>query len=304
MNRQPSHDFVASLTAPFWKQGLPVVTPIHGKGIVNHVYILEQSGIKLIARLNDNRASDEFAKEAWCIDKAAVLGIPGPEVLDVGEQGGWHYMLLSHAGDLNGTDYPDQLELWEWLGKQALKLHAVETSAFGESLEDLSASKDNGGWQKYIAYNLDCLTQDDPLIRLKVYRPEQQETLRTLFKSIAGRNHSLSLCHGDLSPRNIVIDESKTFTLIDWGSAASHVAPYYDMVECISRHGADSREIAAFCKGYGLTDADYLHVKPELKELMVLRAIDLVRYAMDRAPQETPEKIEDCRRTFLQFGLS
>ncbi len=304
MIERPSSDFIASLTMPFLGQGTPVVRPVHGKGIVNHVYVLNQSGIKLVARLNNNRAADEFLKEEWCIGKAEALGIPSPEVLDVGKRDGWHYMLLSHAGDLNGTDYHDQPELWEWLGKQAAKLHAIETSAFGESLEDLSASESNDGWQKYISYNLDCLNPDDPLLRLEVYSLKQQNTLRSLFKSLAGRNHSLSLCHGDLSPRNIVIDENNVFTLIDWGSAASHITPHYDMIECINRHGVDSVEITAFCKGYGLTEACYDHIKTELKELMVLRAIDLVRYAMDRVPHELPEKIKDCRKTFSQFGLS
>ncbi|MBW3653821.1 MAG: phosphotransferase, partial [Actinobacteria bacterium] len=99
----------------------------------------------------------------------------------------------------------------------------------------------------------------------------------------------LGLCHGDLSPKN-VIDRDGVVSVIDWGCARGQLVPHYDL-GVILCDGLDehSREFAALLDGYGLSLDVYHHeMREDVAALRLLEAVDKVRWALDRKPARLP----------------
>ncbi len=57
------------------------ITNVVGKGNINQVCVVETESRKVVIRMNDQDTFPSFVKEKWCIEQAAAVGIPGPEVL-------------------------------------------------------------------------------------------------------------------------------------------------------------------------------------------------------------------------------
>ncbi len=60
---------------------------------------------------------------------------------------------------------------------------------------------------------------------------------------------SVSLLHGDFSPKNLVVKAGRILSVIDWGRA-DFGDPYYDLAMAIS-YALNDRERDAFLSGYG-----------------------------------------------------
>ncbi len=71
-----------------------------------------------ILRLGDgtDKLSD-FRKECWAMRKAGEAGVPVAEVLAVGEEKGWAWMVQRRIEGEEGTHHPDRRKaLWRWAG--------------------------------------------------------------------------------------------------------------------------------------------------------------------------------------------
>ena len=99
------------------------------------------------------------------------------------------------------------------------------------------------------------------------------------------------LCHADLSLRNALVDEGDTPWLIDWGSAAVHVVPHYDINEILHGSRPAPDVLAALLDGYGLSRTEYEAMTPDLLALSALRQVDTLRWAIDRKPDMIGEMI-------------
>jgi aminoglycoside phosphotransferase (APT) family kinase protein len=279
--------------------GSPVtaVRPIIGRGSVNKVYIAEASGVRYVARLGTEHGIAQYRKEAWCSLQADELGIPGPVVLGVGETASTAYMLLSYVPGVAGDDVGvDKARLWYALGTYAKRIHSIAVTGFGDRLADPMHGRFSDTWDRYLTYNIVSLTDQDALLALGVFSTAESRRIRLVFESLRVAPLRFGLSHGDLAPRNTIVDAMGRVYLLDWGSAEARVVPHHDIAQIQGDSlTSPSPWFDAFLIGYGLTRDEFAALQPEIEAVALLRAIDLARWALDRSPENIPRCVAQAR---------
>lgn len=294
-------DLAAQVATAYLRRPLQAVAPITGKGSVNLIFTAHARDAAVLVRMSKPedgaRALLFYEKEAWCLAQAAAAGIPGPQVLEIGRWDGRPYMLQTLVEGVNGEDSgSDEAHIWHVLGQYARRIHTIPIDGFGESLADFHRGNAQAEWHAYVDYNLRSLTPDDALLRLHVYRPEQVEEIRHVFQTLRATPVRIGLNHYDLALRNTLVDATGQVTLLDWGSAEAHVVPHYDLLEILRHLSPGDARFAAFLAGYGLDDAEFAALLPQVRSLALLKAFDLTRWAIDRCPPRIEEIAEQARR--------
>jgi hypothetical protein len=208
------------------------------------------------------------------------------------ESGDNVYMIETFVEGVNGKEITGD--------RTAIRLaHSIKVIGWGEDLFDETPGGQRAAWQKFLDYNIESLTADDQHIDLGVIDRAQSHWVRGLFEELKGRKFRFGLNHGDLSIWNTLVEPSGKISLLDWGSAEAHIVPHFDMLHVIGRHLNDGSpvigEIDAFRQGYGLSDQEHEHLKPELDRLLVLPSFDKLRWAIDRRPSRIGELAERAR---------
>jgi len=281
------------------------IVPIVGKGSVNDIFIVATTGSRFVVRVNEEASLAQFRKEAWCIAQASAVGIPGPQVLTVGTQGGHAYMLQTYVAGKNGADRPaDAARIWRTLGRYARIIHGIATDGFGETLSPDRPGVFTDAWSRFLTYNIDSLTPDDPLVRLGVMSPTQAREIEAVFRDLRATPFRFALNHGDLALRNTLVGRRGTITLLDWGSAEAHIVPHFDLIEIRDSSLAPTTpEFTAFLDGYELSPAEYRAMLPNLDSLALLRAFDKLRWALDRKPERIPAFVRTaCQAVQRKLG--
>ena len=289
------------------------VMPLVGMGSVNLIYFVETNvpdgvrGPEIVVRMNkpeDDAAKmrGEYEKERWCIAQAQTAGVPGPDVMAVGEMSGRAYMLQTRVPGVNGkqSDLPPE-ELFRILGHYARLIHALPCDGFGDSIAGFEGGGAQEGWLRFVDYNLGELTQRDPLIALGVYAPNQQDAIRTAFQWLRSLSLRVGLTHGDLARRNTIVDETGHVVLLDWGCAEMNIVPHYELNALLSWYKPDNTNLRAFLDGYGMTEDEWTALLPELDAFMLLKAFDLTRWAIDRCPTRIEEIAARAREAVQRF---
>lgn len=277
----------ASSAAGLLDEDVLRVTPLVGRGSVNKVFVVEAARHKVVVRLSERaEASDEYAKEAWCMERAAAVGVPVPTVLGLGRSGRKAYIVQSYIDGDEGRDSPaPRADIWRELGRYARLVHTIDAPGFGLSLSEITGGDARKSWLRHVEYNIESLTEDDPLLELKVLTRRQSKVVRDLFSALKARDFAFGLNHGDLSLKNTVVDVCGTVYLLDWGSAEAAVVPHHDLIEMwkmsMTEGDPDGGEILAFLEGYGISSEEFGRMTPELEGLLLLRAFDKLRWALD-----------------------
>jgi aminoglycoside phosphotransferase (APT) family kinase protein len=294
-------DLAALVATTFLHRPVQAIAPICGKGSVNLIFTVQARDVTVVVRMSKPEDAARgllfYEKEAWCLAQAAAVGIPGPQVLEVGRWGGRPYMLQTLVAGANGEDSGlDETHLWRVLGQYARRIHAIALDGFGESLPDFHKGNAQALWRAYVDYNLRCLTHDDALLRLNVYRPEQADAIRQVFQTLRRTAVRIGLNHYDLAIRNTLVAATGEVSLLDWGSAEAHLVPHYDLLEILRRLSPNDARFQAFLGGYGLDDGEFAVLLPEVRNLALLKAFDLTRWAIDRCPSRIGEIAEQARQ--------
>jgi aminoglycoside phosphotransferase (APT) family kinase protein len=275
------------ITSSLLNEPLVEVTPLIGKGSVNKVFIVETVNHKVVARMSDRaEALEEYTKEAWCIEHAAARGIPVPSVISVGRCEGLAYIIQSYIAGDEGRDSPaPKLGIWRELGKYAKLIHSISVKGFGLKLSEMTQGDARKSWLRYLKYNIESLTEDDPLIKLKVLTRPQSKVIKAVFADLKRREFTFGLNHGDISLKNTIVDVRGRVSMLDWGSAEAAIVPHHDLIQMLKMNmleGVPSgEEIRAFLAGYGISPAELERMMPELENLLILRAFDKLRWAID-----------------------
>lgn len=261
------------------------ITPIINKGEVNRVYKVEDGKSIYIVRLNDDSELGRFNKEAWCIKIIKSLGIPCPGVINVGSVKGITYMVLSFLNGENGKEITaDKKKIWEAIGSYAKKFNSIKTEGFGERM--VTDGNFDDSWERYIDYNIESLNKKDPLLSLGVISKKTSANLRNEFIHLKNKNFKFGLVHGDLSFANIIVDGG-VVNLIDFGNARADIVPHMEIVDLLQNQISDESDLfRSFLTGYGMTPKDYKDVKPDIKALTILQAVDKLRWAIDKSPED------------------
>ncbi len=276
--------------------------PIVGKGSVNDIFVVATAASRFVVRVNDEASHAQFKKEAWCIAQASAAGIPSPQVLDVGTRGGHAYMVQTYVTGENGADKSaDTTCVWRALGYYARIIHGIATDGFGEVLSPDRPGVFTDTWSRFLTYNIDSLTNDDPLLRLGVMTPTHAQKIGRVFRELREKPFRFALNHGDLALRNTLVERSGTVALLDWGCAEAHVVPHFDLIEIRRSSLAPTASgFAAFLDGYELSLAEYHTMLPDLDSLALLRAFDKLRWALDRKPERVPPFVRVARQAVQQ----
>ncbi|WP_028550302.1 aminoglycoside phosphotransferase family protein [Paenibacillus sp. UNC451MF] len=266
---------------------------IVGKGTVNKVCVVETESRKVVVRMNDSSTFPSFIKEKWCIEQAAAVGIPGPRVLSIGLVNETAYMIQSFIDGDNGLDSTIRKSyVWKQLGEYAKLIHSIQVKGYGENLIDPvrgvfqspSHPGSDGSWEGYVQYNIHSLTEYDRLIELGVITQKESQRVRKLFENLKKETFRFGLNHGDISLKNTIVSQAGQVILLDWGSAEVSVVPHGDIIQMIQCQILNERpnvdELKTFLDGYGISEKELT----ALKHLLLLRAFDKLRWAIDRRP--------------------
>ena len=298
---------VARISSGFFKDEQIRVVPILGRGSVNKVFIVEGPNSKLVVRMGDqNESLKEYRKEAWCIDKAAARSVPVATVLDVGVIEEHAYIIQTYiAGDEGRDSQFPKNHVWRQLGRYARLIHSIEVEGFGLKLEDLTQGDSRESWLEYLNYNIESLNENDELIKLRVVTQSQSKVIRAIFEDLKRKTFNFGLNHGDLSLKNVIVDESGKVNLLDWGSAEASIVPHHDLIQMLKmnmlENDPDDAAIQSFLDGYGISQSEFEQMRPTLQSLLLLRAFDKLRWAIDCVIEElerftthAKEAVESC----------
>ncbi|QOS80922.1 phosphotransferase [Paenibacillus sp. JNUCC31] len=280
--------------------------PIIGKGFVNQVCVVETEGHKVVVRMNNKDNYPTFIKEKWCIEQAAA-GIPGPYTWSVGVMDETAYMIQTFVEGDNGLDSKAApSDIWRKLGEYAKQIHSIQVTGFGEELIDPIQGTfrspphpgSDGSWRGYVHYNINSLTEHDPLLELGVIKKKESGIVRQWFEQLSNKKFRFGLCHGDISLKNTMVHPTGQLILLDWGSAEVTVVPYGDVIHlmrCQLRgEGPDEEQLKAFSEGYGMSEEEL----DLARHVLLLKAFDNLRWAMDKCPEQVNHYAGSAKQVF------
>src|SRR5258706_147239 len=159
--------------------------------------------------------------------------------------------------------------------------------------------------KRYLAYNIESLNPQDKLLELEALNVEQLKKVKALFEELLQKQFTFGLNHGDLSLKNVIVSPQDKVSLFDWGSAEAEIVPHHDFGEILkSSLKSSSPEFKSFLNGYGLSETEYKQLVGDIYGLMLLRAIDKLRWAIDRNPTDIPAFVEKVKEIFqLKFSV-
>lgn len=269
---------------------------ITGLGSVNRVFELEGELDSYMLRLNQDADKWlEYKKEAWCLEQTAVLGIPGPKVLGMGQYEDWVWMIQEKLPGLNGKLCPeaDQPRIWRQLGSYAAVFQQIDTVDDSEVKRNLL----HRDWVSRLRYNLGELSPQDSLLRQGIFTQKEQDVAIASLKRLEACNFTSGLVHGDLCPRNVLVD-GETIYLLDWGTAEINVVPVNELGLLLISEEAGPQEMEWYLEGYGMTEREFSQIKTEIMLLNFMDRLDKYRWAEAHAPEVIERYIAGLKKAY------
>ena len=274
------------------------IVPLRGLGSVNHVFTLGTDTDRYVVRVPiDPLRQDEFVVEQWCLEQAAQHRIPTPAFVGRGEVSGTPYIVLTHV-DASPVGERGDLAAWETLGRYGRLAHEFDWTNGPDQLFTRFGRDPEVAWREHLLYNAAQLTNADPLIELGVYRDSEQPRLRDVVDDLLQRDLAYGLRHGDLAPRNLLRPANGSPVLLDWGQASVGPVPHGDLLGAFTSHAVQGQPTAAELDTFsGALGEPIAALLDTLEGLMVLEALDRVRWALDKRPDRVTHLVNDARRT-------
>ena len=279
------------------------ILPITGKGEANTVLSVSTSKGQFIVRTHPSSdAYRTYIKEEWCISQAARAGIPSAQVIAVGKGDTCSFMIQSqiegtHAADWSG----DMTHVWRELGRYASMINSIEVKGFGESLKDPANGDFVNTWKGIVDWSIDYLFADSFFSDHCILVGRQQDEVLSRLKEMYIWSFDSVLNHGNLAPKNAIIDATQRVHLIDWGTAAAHRAPHLELSEILTWEPHE-KYVQAFLDGYGLKRTDVDQIRRDLDTLILLRMLDSIRWASENKPDwKKVDFVEHCLKK-LRIG--
>lgn len=276
-------------------------------GVVNHVLRVTAAENDWVVRFPvDPRRPNEFPAEIWVAHQASLVGIASPHLVGTGEVDGRPYMVVEYIGP---QEAPAADQLWGWLGRYAATLARVPLDQAPEQLFSRFGRHLPSAWTYHLGYNLEQLSQRDPLIEDGVYHRQDLDRLRALLEPLKSTEFAFGLTHGDLAPRNLIPRRAPSPPLlIDWGTATTGPAPWTDLqrvyVWAVHDQTISPDALRRFADAAGLPLSG--HVTATLMQMTALRFLDLARWARERRPDlydEYRQSSQEGLRTILGGDL-
>jgi aminoglycoside phosphotransferase (APT) family kinase protein len=266
-----------------------------GGGLSNSVFEVRVAEGDFIVRTHEKPTKfNDYLKERWAMEAARAAGVPTPRVLEVGNAGdGRPYMISEKVHGIDGRMAPRRLELVEALGRAAAQLHKVGTRGFGPvfdwSANTLSRQE---SWPHWLAEGFEVERRLDVLLKHRVIHARQASRLRRRAAEMARWRKRPVLHHGDLRPKNAIVDadSGRLLAVLDWENCISAPAPFWDLSLALHDLGVDEKE--AFLAGYGMKPRAVAAAMPYVRLFNILNYAHAVESA---ARKKRPEQLDRFR---------
>ena len=274
----------------------PVVL-LRGLGSVNHVFCLGSGAERYIVRIPiDPLRRDECEVEHWCLEQAAKHGIPSPGVVGRGDVSETPYIALKYVEGSVADER--ELTAWETLGRYGRLAHGFEWASGPDALFTRFGRDPDDAWRRHLLDNADQLSGADPLIGLGVYPSPEQARLRDIVSKLLDHDVTHGLRHGDLAPRNLLMRTHGLPVLLDWGQASVGPVPHGDLLAAYRSHVLEGHPTTTQLDVFSAALGEPLgRLQGVLKDLLVLEALDRVRWALDNRPDRVADLVIDARAT-------
>lgn len=264
-----------AITEHHFKKAPKKVTKLTS-GLSNFVYEVEVGKDTYIIRICDvPQKINQFLKEQWAVAKARERGVPGPEILEVGnEASSSPYMIIRKIKGEPAEKHPDRMAILTEMGKYSSVINTIPTTGFGNVFDwsNNTLSK-NETWKDFVDKELNIKARLEVFERNDMHTKENMEKFRRALKDISEWDKSPTLNHCDMRIKNVIVDKKgKIVGIIDWENCMSNIAPFWEV--SIALHDLTTDEKHAFLEGYGIREKDFRDMA------WAIKAINMLNYAM------------------------
>ena len=260
-------------------------------GKTNFVFdVITKEGNFIIRIANSRAKFNDFIKEQWATQKALEIGVPVPEILEVGNEIiSLPYMLQQKVEGKAAIDHPDRLNILHKLGKYARMIHSIPTTGFGKVF-DWSKNKlaKKKTWIAFlekelqVAEGLKFLQDNDILSKKKIKK------LNMDFERIKKWKITPFLNHCDLRLKNVIVNgEGEIKAILDWENCSSNCAPYWDFSIALHDLSIDGKQ--KFLEGYELDVEEFSKKAYALTVFNIINYIPALQRIIDKKDKKKLE---------------
>jgi aminoglycoside phosphotransferase (APT) family kinase protein len=218
--------------------------------VTNAVFDVRARGERFIVKAS--RLHGALRAEAWACAQSAAAGCEAPQILAFGRIEAADPLSAFVMRRLAGEPIAACDATWPEVGAHLRRLHEVKVAGFG-TLAD-AAEDGRGGYRPAHASWSACLESIcADTRRLEHGSARAQQVAESLTTALDDHRAELaaivdgSLCHGDLKPAHILVDDGRLSGVIDWGDAVL-ADPLWDIARFA--HRVDPGLTAALVAGY------------------------------------------------------
>ncbi len=274
------------------------IQKINGLGIVNQVFEVIGDEEDYIIRLNDLASDLEYQKEDWCLQRIASLGIPTAQILARGVFDKFAFMIQTKIPGQNGQESraAQKALIWQALGSYARIFHQIDRIA----VPAVEEAEFHDNWFARLQYNLGELNPQDSLLIQAFFSLEEHEYIRQALQKLLNKQFKSGLVHGDLCPRNVIIENDK-ISLIDWGTAEINIVPHNELGVLLMSGEASAEDFAHFLAGMEISESAYQQMKPDILLINLLHQLDKYRWAESYDPEHLLDYVEKIKAAISEL---
>jgi len=267
-------------------------------GLSNFVFIVDQSKEKYLVRLHPSPTKiTTYMKEQWAISEAHKIGVPVPEILQVGNEVVPHpYMISREVRGIEATYHPERLQIIYEMGRYAALINSISTTGYGDTFDwSNNQLSRNETWNEFLEKELQLERRLKIFEKYRIFSPPQLKKLSSILKNKGEKKLKPVLNHGDLRLKNVIVDDKgKIIAIVDWEDCLSSLAPYWEL--SIALHDLSIDEKQKFLQGYDLS------VKNIASMALLIKAINIINYApkIECLSNEKDKEQLDLHRIRLQ----
>ncbi len=277
-------------------------------GLSNFVYeVVMESRDDLIVRISPvPQQLNVYLKEQWCAARARELGVPAPDILEVGnELIGYPYMVTRKEIGIDGNKFPDRRKVLSQLAHFNAVINTIDTQSFGGVFDwsNNTLSK-NDNWKDYLYKEFEIEWRMEVFRKYKVLEKQNMLQLEKGVNALMSlKDPKPRLNHGDMRLKNVLVnEEGDIVALLDWENSVSTITPHWDL--SIALHDLTIDEKNEYLKSYGMAPRDFKKISKLMKTFNILNYAPSAMHRIERDELNELEFIKlRLNRYFDMFAL-
>lgn len=244
-------------------------------GLSNFVFAVNHAEGDFVVRISfDPSRLNAFIKEQWAQTKAREIGVPTPEILEVGNEVIGHPFMISRTVEGHEATYdPNRRQILREMARYAALINTIQTNGFGSTFDWSSNQLSrNETFTDFLDKELQVEDKLQVLEKQKMLDEVELKKLQSILKQAANAKPAPSLNHGDIRLKNVIVgDGGKINAILDWEHAVSNAAPAWEL--SLALHDLSIDEKQDFLEGYALTEQEIREVAPLVKAFNIINYV-------------------------------